>query len=57
MKEYKVTLCDDSTCQDHEDSTFDVWVRAEDADEAAEKALIDERANVYVTAVNEAEHQ
>ena len=48
---YKVTLIDNSQAQDHEDSAFDVWIKAEDADEAAEKALIDERANVYVAAV------
>ena len=49
--DYKVTLVDHSQAQDHEDCSFDVWVKAEDAEEAAEKALIDERMDVYVTAV------
>lgn len=54
MKKYKVTLVDNSQGQDKSDCTFDVPVLAEDCEEAAEKALIDERANVYVASVCEA---
>ena len=55
MGRYKVTLIDDSQCQSREDSAFDVWFNADDAEEAAEKALIDERANVYVAVVTRIE--
>jgi hypothetical protein len=51
---YRVTLCDNSQAQDYEDSLFDVIVKADDAEEAVEKALIDERAWVYVTDVRPA---
>jgi hypothetical protein len=52
MNRYKVTLIDHSQGQDREDCSFDVWVKADDADEAVEKALIDERCGVYVSCVS-----
>ena len=48
---YLVTMVDDSQAQDSDDSYFERVVNAPSEQDAISKALADEPANVYVSAV------